>query len=127
MKDESRKEANRSLFLLTDGLPNVIPPSGHIPMLKNYKDKHDLPCSVGTFGFGYSLDSQLLHDLSVEGNGMYAFIPDSSFVGTTFVNRLSTRQVLLSSKNQTISLENIFLSSGILLVVRVHRLHGSTV
>ncbi|KAI6661511.1 Von willebrand factor type A domain protein [Oopsacas minuta] len=89
MREESRKEANRSVFLLTDGLPNVIPPRGHIPMLKKYKDNHGLSCSIGTFGFGYQLDSQLLHDLAVEGNGMYAFIPDSSFVGTTFVNAMS--------------------------------------
>ena len=104
MKDESRKEANRSLFLLTDGLPNIIPPSGHIPMLKNYKDKHGLPCSVGMFGFGYSLDSQLLHDLSVEGNGMYAFIPDSSFVGTTFVNAMSNSLSTIS-RNVELSIE----------------------
>ena len=89
MKEESRNDANRSLFLLTDGLPNVVPPRGHIPMLRRYKDKHGLSCTIGTFGFGYDLDSQLLHDIAVEGHGMYTFIPDSSFVGTGFVNAVS--------------------------------------
>jgi hypothetical protein len=61
-------------------------------------------CVVNTFGFGYSLDSELLNELAVEGkyetvflyslsililSGMYSFIPDSSMVGTIFVNSLS--------------------------------------
>ena len=104
MREESRKEANSSVFLLTDGLPNVIPPRGHIPMLKKYKDKHGLSCCIGTFGFGYQLDSQLLHDIAVEGNGMYAFIPDSSFVGTTFVNAMSSALSTIS-RNVELSIE----------------------
>uniref|UniRef100_UPI0039810EA8 hypothetical protein n=1 Tax=Salmonella sp. s51228 TaxID=3159652 RepID=UPI0039810EA8 len=67
-------------------------------------DKNGLPCSVGTFGFGYSLDSQLLHDIAVEGNGMYAFIPDSSFVGTAFVNAMSNALVTVS-RNVELSIE----------------------
>lgn len=45
--------------------------------------------TINTFGFGYSLDSKLLKQLSVRGAGMYSFIPDASFVGTAFVNTLS--------------------------------------
>ena len=29
-----------SIMILTDGLPNVIPPRGHIPMLQRYKEKN---------------------------------------------------------------------------------------
>mmetsp|Transcript_28743 Transcript_28743/g.37726 ORF Transcript_28743/g.37726 Transcript_28743/m.37726 type:complete len:759 (+) Transcript_28743:142-2418(+) len=80
-----------SLCLLTDGLPNIVPPRGHLPMLQRYRDQHQqLPCRINTFGFGYSLDSKLLSELAVEGGGMYSFIPDCSFVGTIFVNSLST-------------------------------------
>ena len=104
MRKESRKEANGSVFLLTDGLPNVIPPRGHIPMLKKYKDNHGLSCCIGTFGFGYQLDSQLLHDIALEGNGIYAFIPDSSFVGTTFVNAMSNALSTIS-RNVELSIE----------------------
>ena len=104
LRTEARKDANCSLFLLTDGLPNVIPPRGHIPMLKKYKDEHGLPCSIGTFGFGYDLDSELLHDISVEGNGIYAFIPDSSFVGTTFVNAMSN-SLSTVARNVELSIE----------------------
>jgi len=55
----------------------VIPPRGHIPMLKKYKeDNPEVNCAISTFGFGYSLDSALLNDLAIEGKGSYAFIPD---------------------------------------------------
>jgi len=78
-----------TVLLLTDGCPNVTPPRGHMHMLRRYRDEHSwLPC-VSTFGFGYSLDSQLLYNLATEGGGMYCFIPDSSFVGTAFVNAIS--------------------------------------
>jgi hypothetical protein len=46
---------------------------------------------VNTFGFGYELDSKLLEDIAIMGNsGSYAFIPDGSFVGTIFVNAITT-------------------------------------
>ena len=41
-----------SVLLLTDGLPNVEPPRGHIPMLKKYISRHGPVSSVHTFGFG---------------------------------------------------------------------------
>ena len=48
-----------------------------------------MSCSISTFGFGYDMDSGLLKNLATEGQGMYAFIPDGSFVGTAFVNATS--------------------------------------
>jgi len=79
-----------SLMLLTDGLPNVRPPRGEQKMFKMYKENNpNLRCTVNTIGFGYSLDSKLLRDLAVIGNGAYAFIPDASLVGTIFVNLCS--------------------------------------
>lgn len=30
----------QSIFLFTDGQPNIEPPRGHIPMFKKYKDEH---------------------------------------------------------------------------------------
>eukprot|EP00656_Telonema_subtile_P021412 TRINITY_DN2244_c0_g1_i2.p1 TRINITY_DN2244_c0_g1~~TRINITY_DN2244_c0_g1_i2.p1 ORF type:complete len:702 (-),score=159.11 TRINITY_DN2244_c0_g1_i2:986-3091(-) len=86
----------KALFLLTDGKPNITPPRGHVHELKEYKEAHSgAPVQINTFGFGYELDSQLLLDLSVEGTGTFAFIPDAPLVGTTFVdalaNILSTR------------------------------------
>ena len=94
-----------AVLLLTDGQPNICPPRGHLPMLKRYKDQNlRLSATISTFGFGYRLDSDLLRELSVEGDGMYAFIPDSGFVGTAFVNAASNLLVTMA-KNAEISLE----------------------
>ncbi|KDQ06762.1 hypothetical protein BOTBODRAFT_181289 [Botryobasidium botryosum FD-172 SS1] len=76
-----------SVFILTDGCPNIEPPRGHIPMLQSYLEKHpNRAFSINTFGFGYSLDSHLLYQIAVEGGGNFGFIPDSGFVGTVFVH-----------------------------------------
>ncbi|KAJ3125841.1 hypothetical protein HK098_008154 [Nowakowskiella sp. JEL0407] len=81
----------RTIFLLTDGLPNIEPPRGHIPMLKQKKDQFDeenFP-TINTFGFGYTLESQLLNEIAILGNGQYSFIPDASFVGTVFIHAIT--------------------------------------
>ncbi|KAG8949154.1 hypothetical protein FRC04_008952 [Tulasnella sp. 424] len=81
-----------SIFLLTDGLPNVEPPRGHIPMLKLYLEslpKERTKFTINTFGFGYSLDSKLLNDIAKIGNGHFGFIPDSGMVGTNFVHAVA--------------------------------------
>jgi len=95
-----------ALLLLTDGQPNVAPPRGHVEMLRRYKDEHELTCPISTFGFGYNLDSALLHELADEGDGMYTFIPDSSFVGTAFVNCTSSVLATIAS-NATLSVETL--------------------
>jgi len=78
-----------ALLLLTDGEPNVFPEGGHIVALQKYKAKNEVNTGIYTFGFGYSLDSVLLDEIAVEGNGSYAFIPDCSLVGTVFINTIS--------------------------------------
>lgn len=80
-----------TLFILTDGMPNINPPRGHIPMLKSYLDAHPAtrPFSISTFGFGYDLDSPLLLDIAQVGGGGYSFIPDSGMVGTVFVHSVA--------------------------------------
>jgi len=93
-----------AVLLLTDGLPNVNPKEGILTAFKNYKDAHGLSSTISTFGFGYSLDSVLLHDIAVQGNGMYAFIPESSFVGTAFVNA-SSNLLATMARNVILSIE----------------------
>lgn len=57
--DEMR---NQSVFIFTDGMPNVIPPRGHLPMLKKYQETYpNIQMMINTFGFGYSMDSLLLN------------------------------------------------------------------
>ena len=96
---------NPRLLLFDDGLPNIVPPRGHIPMLKRYLDQNpNVDVTVNTYGFGYSLDSSLLNDIATTTNGMYCFIPDSSFVGTIFVNSISNA-LSTSATNVKLALE----------------------
>jgi len=87
MKDPTRISA---LFLLTDGIPTEVPPRGHKNQMKSYISKKGIPGIINTFGFGYNLDSNLLLYLAKEGNGSFNFIPDGGFIGTVFINALST-------------------------------------
>jgi len=93
LANDSDPKRLTSCFILTDGCPNIVPPRGHLPMLRRYKDsastKNDFSCIINTYGFGYNLDSTLLDDLAREGQGSYSFIPDSGFVGTVFTNALA--------------------------------------
>eukprot|EP00747_Dinoflagellata_sp_TGD_P164295 gnl/TRDRNA2_/TRDRNA2_184047_c0_seq1.p1 gnl/TRDRNA2_/TRDRNA2_184047_c0~~gnl/TRDRNA2_/TRDRNA2_184047_c0_seq1.p1 ORF type:complete len:1086 (+),score=163.33 gnl/TRDRNA2_/TRDRNA2_184047_c0_seq1:79-3336(+) len=100
----SSTRRQKTLLLLTDGQPNISPPRGHISELRDYKDAHpELSFQINTFGFGYSLDSQLLLDLALEGNGTYAFIPDALIVGTVFVNSIANA-ISTHTQNATLHL-----------------------
>jgi len=68
-------------------------------MMVRYKESNggSYPGIISTFGFGYNMDSPLLRAISQEGGGMYSFIPDSGFVGTTFVNSLANMLVTNAS------------------------------
>ncbi|CAF0863175.1 unnamed protein product [Didymodactylos carnosus] len=107
----STDKSNSALFILTDGCPNEEPPRGHIPTLKRYKTKTGFSCTINTFGFGYTLDSQLLEEIAIIGNGTYSFIPDGGFVGTIFINALSS---LLTTVATNASLEVKPLGSTVL-------------
>ncbi len=90
IRERSRPGCNSAIILLTDGIPNIIPPRGHLPMLDKYLDQYsDLNTVIHTCGFGYQLDSELLDQFSKRCYGMYTFIPDSSMVGTIMVNLVS--------------------------------------
>lgn len=99
IKDRKSSESISAIMLLTDGMPNIVPDGGHLANLRKYKSDHpSVDCLINTFGFGYTLDSKLLNDIAIEGNGAYGFIPDSSFVGTIFINSLSNLLSTYSSK-----------------------------
>eukprot|EP00755_Sulcionema_specki_P006961 Sspe_Gene.5406::Locus_1782_Transcript_1_1_Confidence_1.000_Length_2216::g.5406::m.5406 len=104
---KDQRGSNSAVLLLTDGMPNNNPPEGIVQAFRNYIDRaKGLQCAVNTFGFGYSLDSPLLHKLAVEGGGMYSFIPDSSFVGTAFVHAMAGLAAGCARKAQ-LSLEGV--------------------
>ena len=96
------------IYLLTDGVPNVDPPRGYVPSMQRIRDQKTgkYPGPINTFGFGYNLQSDLLLQIAEEGQGVYAFIPDSGFVGTVFVNALANSLTTIANQcNVSISTE----------------------
>ena len=82
----------RATMVLTDGEPSD---HGQLYKLNSYGK---LPCILNTYGFTYNLDSELLSNLAKIGNGYYGFIPDASFIGTTFVNAISNLAVITATE-----------------------------
>lgn len=81
---------NKGVILLTDGVPNIVPPRGHELMLERYFDQHNFKCMFSCYGFGYSLESELLLSISsISGGDGYSFIPDASILGSVFINGLA--------------------------------------
>eukprot|EP00930_Biecheleria_cincta_P034797 TRINITY_DN23999_c0_g1_i1.p1 TRINITY_DN23999_c0_g1~~TRINITY_DN23999_c0_g1_i1.p1 ORF type:complete len:488 (+),score=97.66 TRINITY_DN23999_c0_g1_i1:185-1648(+) len=80
----------RHTLLLTDG--ETEDAADIMKNLEAAKAKHGgmLPGDLNTFGFGYEIDSPLLVKIATFSDGSYAFIPDAGFVGTIFVNAIST-------------------------------------
>lgn len=81
-------DTNIHIILLTDGepTPDYLPIQGLRTALNAQLTKLGTPVTISSFGFGYSLDSKLLEEVCVEGNGTYGYIPDCSMVGTVFIN-----------------------------------------
>ncbi|KAJ0274977.1 hypothetical protein COL940_009030 [Colletotrichum noveboracense] len=73
-----------AIMVLTDGMPNhMCPVQGYVPKLRGMEQ---LPASVHTFGFGYSLRSGLLKSIAEIGGGNYSFIPDAGMIATYAIN-----------------------------------------
>ena len=95
---------NTAILLLTDGCPTDHPPRGHIPTMTSYYDALGAKrsFSVHTFGFGYSLQSDLLNSIAEKSSGLFVFIPDAGLVGTVFINTVSS---LLATVSPQVHLE----------------------
>jgi hypothetical protein len=82
-------DSNIDILLFTDGESNEDPPRGIIPTLQSYLNLSNLNVSIHTFGFGNDINSRLLYDISIQKNGLFGFIPDSTMIGSVFINALS--------------------------------------
>jgi len=88
LRAKSHENRMAHMMLLTDGMTTKR--DTVMRNLQEYIQMHEqLPGTLSTFGFGYSIDSPLLVEISTLGDGTYSFIPDAGFVGTCFVNTLS--------------------------------------
>jgi hypothetical protein len=130
-------ERNASLFLLTDGLPNISPPRGEVAMLQRYLGGSAGGATslshvgISTFGFGYNLDSPLLAALAAEGEGAYSFIPDSTLVGTVFVHALANALAASSVRPRLritpgVGVEGVRFATGADVVLGGHRCAAGT-
>ncbi len=111
---ELSKKANTKIdiLLFTDGESNENPPRGIIQTLKDYPNINSMNISIHTYGFGNNINSKLLYDISCQKNGMFGFIPDSTMIGTVFVNSLSylmTNKHIINFDNTDSHIQNEFI------------------
>ena len=107
LRDQDTMPTNSNIMLLTDGVPNVSPPRGELTSLRNFLDANPrlAETRIATFGFGYSLKSQLLTEIAQIGRSLFSFIPDASFVGTVFVNAVANMLAAASTSSAVLKLE----------------------
>jgi len=90
---ENRRDKSRSpsILFFTDGVPNISPSSGELNFFQKMMRQKKLSFPIHTFGFGAwaGINSSLLYDMAKIFNGMYGYIPNATFVGTTFVNAIT--------------------------------------
>lgn len=96
---------NGNVYLLTDGEPNYEPPRGYIGSINRFLERESnekqnkITSKVRTFGFGYSLDADLLQKFAHLFNGTFGFIPDTGLIGTVFVHALANDLYQLNNYN----------------------------
>ena len=88
VKDVAGK--NKTVILLTDGLPSESPSVGEVAALEAYRKTTENKCFIHTIGFGNDVNSDLLSKLG----GSFLYISDGSMVITNFVNFLANEQTI---------------------------------
>ena len=97
------KNYNTCLMLFTDGEPNINPPLGIVPSLKEIiSGIKNVNFTISTFAFGYNVDSVLMEEIAQVGNGIYGYCPDCTMVGTIFVNFMAN---ILNTIESTIKID----------------------
>ncbi len=116
------------LMLFTDGEPNINPPMGIVPSLKEViSDIPNVDFTISTFAFGYQVDSKLMEEIAKIGNGIYGYCPDCTMVGTIFVNFMSNILTTIEStikievKNQNQNFNKIFEIGGLYSGISRHQ------
>ena len=116
------------LMLFTDGEPNINPPMGIVPSLKEViSNIPNVDFTISTFAFGYQVDSKLMEEISKIGNGIYGYCPDCTMVGTIFVNFMSNILTTIEStikievKNQNQNFNKIFEIGGLYSGISRHQ------
>lgn len=70
LRENQKPGVHQSIYLLTDGEPNIFPPSGYVMTLKKYlKAYPNFYFSLNTFAFGKNINTPLLDEYAHLGNG----------------------------------------------------------
>jgi len=78
------------MFLLTDGLPTDHPARGTLGELQRALSEERIRVDIDTFAFGYdNPDTTLMRQIAESTGGSFAFVPDSSMMGTAFVHAVA--------------------------------------
>ena len=84
------KTRNSAILMFTDGSPNISPARGEVETLKKLRIKKNFTAPIYTFGFGYSLQKNLLYDIAKYANGGNGHISDGGMIATVFCNFIGT-------------------------------------
>lgn len=84
-----------NVCFLTDGEHTM-----HIPNIGIYNTIENIYNSIGenivvntiAYGYGSSLDSKIMYKIAERCNGIYAYVPDGTMVGTIFINLIANLQ-----------------------------------
>jgi len=90
LDERDDKSRNGAIIMLTDGSPNLSPARGEVETLKKLRIKKNFTSPIYCFGFGYSLQRDLLYDMSKYANGCMGHIPDGGMIATVFCNFTGT-------------------------------------
>ena len=85
---KSSTHPNPSILFFSDGQPTI----GQIDIdkaFRNYLNNNTIKASIYTFGISNSVNSCLLNNISILGNGQFHFISDSAMIFTVIVNFMS--------------------------------------
>jgi Mg-chelatase subunit ChlD/phage pi2 protein 07 len=80
---EMVKNHTTSILLFTDGEPNRHPPTGYVNFIKRYMEKYPT-VNIHTFGYGNSIDLDVMTTISKYSSGYFNYISDAGMVGTVF-------------------------------------------
>ncbi len=91
LRESKYASYNNTILLFTDGepTPDFTPQGGIVKATETLLKTVELPLTINTYGFGYALDTNLLHDLANLRSGSFHYIPDLTMIGTVFVNSIA--------------------------------------
>ena len=90
LKNNSPKDKLKVIKLFTDGLPSTEPNRGYGAEILKYFKTNNFKCMINCYGFGYSLKSDILNEISnVSGGDGFSYIPDTSLLGNVFIHGVS--------------------------------------